>query len=113
MNEKSISNRDNFELFLNQYDTILIFTKSNCKYCKYAIELCKNYDINANIINIDFILSDTTLKNNFLNIIQSYNYGNSYKTFPIIFVHKKFIGGYNELNTYLQRKYAFNEDITF
>ena len=80
-------------------DIYTIYTKSNCKYCT----LTKEFLINENIIiiNCDEYLENN--KNNFLDFIKNLT-DIEYKTFPIIFFDKKFIGGYSEILNYEKNK---------
>ena len=52
------------------------------------------------------------MRNDFLEFIKN-QIGHEYKTFPIIFHNGKFIGGYTELNTYIDKENAFDMDVNF
>ena len=85
-----------YEKPLNNIYTI--YTKSNCKYCILAKELLNNE--NFTVIDCDKYIDID--KDNFLNFIKSLT-NIDYKTFPIIFFDKKFIGGYSNLTIYFEK----------
>lgn len=78
----------------------LIYTKSNCDYCTKVKDLLQSEQI-IKIINCDNWLKNTEDKNEFLKLIRNV-IGYEYKTFPIVFLNDKFIGGYNETKNYFQ-----------
>ena len=80
----------------NKY--VLVFGKSTCRYCKEAIKYLKENNIPYKYYKID------EYYNIFFKILEKLNkkhqdilYDSNHKTYPIIFINKKFIGGYSEL----------------
>ena len=82
---------------------IKIYTKSDCKYCKLAKMLLRNYELefeevvlNENDKIADILKEDTV------------------KTVPQIFMNDQRIGGYAEFQNYIQPQYNFDKlkDIT-
>jgi glutaredoxin 3 len=75
-----------------------IYSKSGCPNCTKAKNLLKEKNLNFNIVDCDdFLIED---KENFLIFIQDIS-GKEYRTFPMIFDNKKFIGGFTEMQKYL------------
>lgn len=72
------------KLGINNINKWLIYTKSNCDYCTKVKDLLQSEQY-ITIINCDNWLKNT-----------------EYKTFPIVFLNEKFIGGYNETKNYFQ-----------
>jgi len=75
---------------------INMFTKKGCGYCDKSKELLKNKNIKYQFIEV----TDLTKHELFASID---NYTNKYRTFPLIFVNDKFIGGFSELSKYIQK----------
>ena len=91
--------------------TITVYSKSGCINCVNVKKLLKEKDIKFTIINCDeFILED---KPGFLLFIQNLA-GREYNTFPMVFSHHTFIGGFKETETYFNKlndqKLDFNSD---
>lgn len=88
-----------------------IYSKSGCSYCIKAKTLMKENKLPFNIINCDkYIIED---KQKFLNFITQIS-GKEVKTFPIIFLDNKFLGGYTETNDYVDELLlCFDENLTF
>jgi len=75
-----------------------IYSKSGCPNCTKAKNLLKEKNLNFNVVDCDdFLIED---KENFLIFIQDIS-GKEYRTFPMIFDNKKFIGGFTEMQKYL------------
>lgn len=87
------------EITLTQ-DNYLIISKNNCIYCDKSKDLFKKNNIKYHVMNCDYILNGQKNINLFLEYMCKL-IGYEYMTFPMIFYGKKFIGGYNELLTYL------------
>lgn len=78
-----------------------ILTKENCSYCKRVKTL---------VPEATFIESDGFLKENrdlFLKKMDSYT-GKEHRTFPMVFLDKRFIGGYSETKKYIDEMDAFD-----
>jgi|TARA_B100001029_G_scaffold144692_1_gene124790 Glutaredoxin, GrxC family len=71
---------------------VLIYTTEDCSYCKKAKLIFKKFKIKYNEIII----------NNELDRIEMSRLSNGRKTVPQIFIKKKHIGGYDDLN-YLKK----------
>jgi glutaredoxin len=72
-----------------------IYTKSNCKYCTMVKELLNDNLLCPIMINCDEWIGDNTNKKIFLNKIKNI-IGQEYKTFPMVFKNKTFIGGFTD-----------------
>ena len=87
-----------------------VYTKKNCSYCekvKDALEHsfetpeiipCDDFLVNDFLVN-DFL---TTKKQKFVAFMNSLT-KDKFKTFPVVFFDKTFIGGYNETVLFLQK----------
>lgn len=97
---------------LNRFDENdwIIFTKSNCFYCVKVKKLLEK-ETNIKFINCDKYLKNSDEKKKFLNFVKEI-IGYEYKTFPMVFEKKKFIGGYNETNEYLNKNFNNNLNIS-
>ncbi len=73
----------------------LIYSKKGCIYCEAAKDLLKKQKISYTKVDVD-----EQNKTNVYNIIDKKT--NSYRFFPMIFKDGQFIGGYNELNEFLE-----------
>ncbi len=78
-----------------------IYTKSNCKYCRHVKKLLPN----AHIISADEYLDQN--RHNFLAFVDKLS-GKTPRTFPMVFLNQRFIGGYIETNEYVNNLEAFN-----
>lgn len=89
---------------LNDTDvnTWIVYTKSNCVFCLKVKELLENEPI-ITIINCDNWLKHKEKKEIFLDSIKDI-IGYEYKTFPMVFLNKKFIGGYIETKNFFDTK---------
>lgn len=76
-----------------------IYTKLNCVYCSKVKELLENEKY-ITIINCDNWLKNNEEREIFLNDIKNITEC-EWKTFPIVFIDDKFIGGYNETVNYI------------
>ena len=78
-----------------------MFTKSKCNYCTRAKKLVPH----AKSVLCDDILR--TKRDLFLTAIQ-HESGREHRTFPMVFHNGKFVGGFNELQEYVDKEQAFN-----
>ena len=86
--------------YQNPVDGYFIYTKSNCKYCKHVKEL---------VPNAKFVNSDKYLKENragFLQFVDNLS-GTQPRTFPMVFLNNRFIGGYTETKNYIEELESF------
>ena len=82
--------------------TFTIYTKRNCIYCeKVKDELEHHFEI-PEIIPCDEFLTDSVNKQHFITFMNSLT-KDKFKTFPVVFYDKTFIGGYNETVLFLQK----------
>ena len=86
--------------FTTPKDGYSIYTKSNCKYCTTVKELIPN----AYIIPTDQYLD--TNRDNFLKFVDQLS-GQTPRTFPMVFLNKRFIGGYAETKDYIEKLEAY------
>jgi glutaredoxin len=87
-------------------ENITVYTKSNCIYCTKVKELLPDAQI---------VLADVYLKKNrqnFLNYIASIS-GKKPNTFPMVFWHKRFIGGYDDTKQYVDELNTFSLNSDF
>ena len=75
-----------------------IYSKSGCPNCVKVKTLLKENNAPFAVIDCDeFILED---KSGFLQFIHLL-VGREYKTFPMVFLHETFIGGFKDTEEYL------------
>jgi len=88
-------------------DKITVYSKSGCVNCVNVKNTLKHKDIPFIIIDCDeFILED---KSGFLLFIQNLA-GKEYKTFPMVFSHNTFIGGFTDTEEYFTKLNKLNLD---
>ena len=102
-----------------------VYTKQNCSYCEKVKDVlehsfetpeiipCDDFLVNDFLVN-DFLVNDflsndflsndflTTKKQVFVAFMNSLT-KDKFKTFPVVFFDKTFIGGYNETVLFLQK----------
>lgn len=86
----------------NDVNTWIVYTKSNCVFCNKVKELLEKEEI-ITIINCDNWLKHKEKKEIFLDLIKDI-IGYEYRTFPMVFLNGKFIGGYIETKKYFEAK---------
>ena len=87
-------------------ENITIYTKSKCNYCT---------KVKALLPEASVVLSDKYLeedRESFLKYMASIS-GKTPKTFPMVFWHKRFIGGYTETKKYIDELNTFSLDQDF
>ena len=84
-----------------------IYSKSGCINCNNVKKLLKDRQIGFTIIDCDDFLFDD--KETFLNFIKE-TAGQECKIFPMVFHGKRFIGGFLETVTYLDKLLDFVSD---
>ena len=72
----------------------IIYAKKGCKFCIKAKELLHEYHIPFTVIDVNDANKDSIYK-------QIDELTNKYRYFPIIFYKKQFIGGYKELQEFI------------
>ena len=80
---------------------MIIYGKEMCEYCDKAKEICRQYEIEFEYHSVDDRFSGEArlaeLKERLL------SEGKSIKTVPVIWDRNHWIGGYNELMTYIEQ----------
>jgi len=84
-----------------------VYTKSGCKYCEKVKDALEHSFETPEIIPCDdFLVNDflvnSVKKQEFVAFMNSLT-KDKFKTFPVVFFDKTFIGGYNETVLYLQK----------
>lgn len=113
----SINKKENIQNDTDNLDKIIfenlkdegftIYTKSGCKFCTEVKKLLKKYNMTFHTINCDDYLLYT--KENFLFFIKTLT-DIEYKTFPMVFYNKKFIGGYVETKKLMELTHLFDSE---
>jgi glutaredoxin 3 len=75
---------------------IVIYSKPNCKYCVAAKNLLTKKEVEYQELKIGEDIS----RDEFLELFPTA------KTVPVITVDEEWIGGFKELNEYVEKKYA-------
>ena len=89
---------------LKKNDNIIVYGKSNCKYCISTIKYLNNKGLNYTYNSLD---NDKIREEFFNNLIKENK--DIKKTVPKIFINNKLIGGYNELITFNYSKFNFSK----
>ena len=82
-------------------DGYTIYTKMNCKYCTNAKKMIPG----AHVIQSDAYIHHNREK--FLDFVDKMS-GKRPRTFPMIFLNKRFIGGYDETKAYIDELESFH-----
>lgn len=94
--------------------SVKIYSKSDCKFCRYSKNLLNSYNIEYEEINLD----DQTKRTEFFRELNTVCDGDTcrilddklqYKTVPQIYINDVHIGGFNELYQYFKPKFNFNK----
>lgn len=89
---------------------ITVYSKSGCSGCIKVKKLLKDKNVNFVIVNCDaYLLGDKASLLQFINKIS----GHECKTFPMVFDHQTFIGGFEETVDYLDKLLEFEFDLVF
>lgn len=87
-------------VFQNPGDGYFIYTKSNCKWCSDVQKLIPK----AHIVNSDVYLENSRCE--FLNFVDNIS-GVQPRTFPMVFLNNRFIGGFAETKKYIDDLESF------
>ncbi len=89
---------------------IKIYSKSDCKFCRYSKNLLKSKNIDYE----EIILDDDDQRKEFYAIMNEGNEGEEIKTVPQILINGERIGGFSELYKYVNSYIDYNKlyDIT-
>ena len=79
-----------------------VYTKSGCPYCYKVKDLLNINKVDYDIIDCDELLKDSKLKEEFLSYIES-RANIKHRTFPIVFDHNVFIGGFDKTSEYMDK----------
>ena len=111
----SISSASFVELYdFKKIEKIEIYTKSDCKFCKYAKNYLNSYKLDYIEHNLDndndrsefFKKLNTICTDDSCKILTDEQ---SFKTVPQIYINDNHIGGFNELYTYFKPTYRFDK----
>mgnify|MGYP001337229343 CR=1 FL=1 len=80
----------------NKVEKIKIYSKSECKYCKYAKKLLDSYNLPFQEINLD---DDVKRRDFFIKLNRDKN-TKDINTVPQIFINNEYVGGFSELYKY-------------
>ena len=81
----------------NDKKEVIIFGLSYCEYCKKTLELLKKKKISYKYYTIDkYFNIFFNVLNEVLKLYPNLGIDPNHKTVPVIFLKKKFIGGYTE-----------------
>lgn len=86
--------------FVRPKDGYSIYTKNNCRYCTNVKKLIPG----AHVIPTDAYISQN--KDQFLRFVDGLS-GAKPRTFPMVFLNQRFIGGYTETKKYIDELEAF------
>ena len=89
-------------------NSFTVYTKQNCPYCVKAKTILSNTNTQFQVVECDVFLEID--KTAFLDTMRQRT-GRDYRTFPMIFDNGVFVGGYSELQSYLDKKNAFDFEI--
>jgi glutaredoxin len=82
-------------------NNIVILSKDNCKFCDKSYNLLNNKNIKYFKFNISLYIDDELFDSIYDQIM---SITNNAKSYPMIFIEKKYIGGFNQLNKYIRNK---------
>jgi glutaredoxin len=85
---------------------INIYSKKESNICSKIQSLLEKENINYNIINCDEFLVDR--KNEFIKFIKQLS-NQEFNSIPMVFAGRLFIGGYNEVKTYIEIQEVFKQ----
>ena len=89
-----------------------VYSKSGCPFCVKVKDLLQTLgrdgtqDILLAIVDCDEYLRND--RGGFLASIREWTGGREWKTFPMVFLEGRFLGGYTETKSYLDRAMAFS-----
>jgi glutaredoxin len=86
---------------------MIIYGKEMCEFCDKAKEICRQYEIEFEYHSVDDrfdgVKNMSVLKNKLI------KENRMVKTVPVIWHHNKFIGGYNELMSYIENTREYGQ----
>lgn len=82
----------------NDKKDVIVFGLSYCEYCKKTLEFLKKNKISFKYYTVDkYYNVFFNILNDVFKLYPNIGFNQNHKTFPIIFIKKKFIGGYSEI----------------
>ena len=107
MEDSNTDSKYQFDFIEPKSNQYTIYSKSGCSYCTKVKELLKEMEQTFSVVDCDDYLLDW--KKEFLLYIKLFA-DKEWKTFPMVFDGKKFIGGYHETVEHLEKTLDFNEE---
>jgi glutaredoxin len=97
MNTAKYKNKNKSFPYPDNKHYIYIYGKKDCPYCIAAEQLMKENNFDYKYYKIEDLIKNGFIKDNidFINKINKF-IGKQYKTVPMIFINKIFIGGYDK-----------------
>ena len=95
--------------FVKQHDIsyikdVKVYSKSDCKFCRYSKKLLESYDISFEEINLD----DDGVRKTFFDKLNK-DRDDKLNTVPQIFINSKHVGGFTELYKYFKPRFDYKE----
>jgi glutaredoxin len=79
----------------------VVFSKLGCINCDRVITFLTEYDIEYNVVKCDVLLA--TDREGFLRSMTELTGGITPKVFPMVFIDKKYIGGFREAVEHIEK----------
>lgn len=107
MEDHKADSKHQFDFIEPKSNQYTVYSKSGCSYCTKVKTVLTEMEQPFFVVDCDDYLLDW--KKEFLLYIKLFA-DKEWKTFPIVFDGKKFIGGYHETVEYLEKTLDFNEE---
>jgi len=107
MEDNNDNSKYQFEIIEPKTNQFTVYSKSGCSYCTKVKSLLNEMGQTFTVVDCDDYILDW--KKEFLLYIKLLA-DKEWKSFPMVFDGKKFIGGYYETVEYLEKTLDFNED---
>jgi glutaredoxin 3 len=85
---------------------VIIITKEHCSFCEKLQVFLDGEQIVYKKIKCDEFIKTAASRDTFLQFISAKT-GKDWKTFPIVFVDGKFIGGFNDTKRWISQRITF------
>lgn len=87
-----------YKKIVKNSNKVVLFGLSYCGYCKSAIKFLKKKDVPFKYYQIDkYYDVFFYILNKLIEVHPELAFDTNHKTFPVIFINGKFIGGYSDL----------------